>query len=168
MSDEEETSADAKEAPSGKSSKGLVVVVLLAAVVLGGGAAAAGAVVAMKVATPATAATAPAPSATEEKILGTVDFASIVVDIHGQDGAAHHLRVSLSAEIPAETPKEEAQALTPRGRQAAIAYLRSLTYEEATAPGSFDKIRTELNKRMVEAVGEKRIGAVILTDFVLQ
>lgn len=165
MAEEEEKAADAKDAPSGKSSKGLVVVVLLAAVVLGGGAAAAGAVVAMKVAVPAAA---PAPAASEEKLLGSVDFASIVVDIHGQDGQGHHLRVSLAAEVPPEMPKEDLQNLTPRGREAAIGYLRSLTFEDATAAGSFEKIKAELNKRIIEAVGEKRIVAVILTDFVVQ
>jgi flagellar basal body-associated protein FliL len=165
MAEEEEKSAETKEAPSGKSSKGLVVVVLVAAVVLGGGAAAAGAVVAMKVATPVAAA---APAASEEKVLGTVDFSTIVVDIHGGDGASHHLRVSLAAEVPPEVVKEEVQNLQPRGREAAIGYLRSLTYEEATGPGSFEKIKGELAKRIVEAVGEKRIGAVILTDFVVQ
>jgi flagellar basal body-associated protein FliL len=165
MAEEEEKAADAKEAPSGKSSKGLVVVVLVAAVVLGGGAAAAGAVVAMKVATPPAA---PVPAASEEKVLGTVDFASIVVDIHGGDGASHHLRVSLAAEVQPDLPKEDVQNLTPRGREAAIGYLRSLTYEDATAPNSFEKIKAELGKRIVEAVGEKRIGAVIVTDFVVQ
>jgi len=167
MAEEEEKTAEAKEAPSGKSSKGLVVVVLLAAVVLGGGAAAAGAVVAMKVGTPQSAAPAPTASA-EEKVLGTVDFASIVVDIHGQDNQSHHLRVSLAAEVPEKVVKEEVQNLTPRGREAAIGYLRSLTYEEATAAGSFEKIKAELGKRIVEAVGEKHIGAVIVTDFVVQ
>lgn len=165
MAEEEEKTGEAKEAPSGKSSKGLVVVVLLAAVVLGGGAAAAGAVVAMKVAVPQAA---PAPAASDDKVFGTVDFASIVVDIHGQDGQSHHLRVSLAAEVPPELAKEEIQNLTPRGREAAIGYLRSLTYEDATGPGSFEKIKAELSKRIIEAVGEKRIAAVILTDFVVQ
>ena len=44
----------------------------------------------------------------------------------------------------------------------------SLSYEEATSTGSFEKIKAELSKRIIEAVGEKRIGAVILTDFVVQ
>src|SRR5882724_7429249 len=162
MSDEEEKPAEGKEAPSGKSSKGLVVVVLVAAVVLGGGAAAAGAVVAVRVATPAAAPTTS--SSAEEKVLASVDFASIVVDIHSSDGAVHHLRVSIAAEVPTEVQKEEVVNLMPRGREAAIGYLRSLTYEEATAPGSFEKIKTELSKRIIEAVGEKHIGAVILTD----
>jgi len=166
MSDEEEKSSEAKEAPSGKSSKGLVVVVLAAAVVLGGGAAAAGAVVAMRVGTPQAA---PAPSGSaEEKVMGVVDFASIVVDIHSADGTSHHLRVSLAAEVPPEAPKEDVENLMPRGREAAIGFLRALTYEEATSPGSFEKIKTELAKRIMEAIGEKRVAAIILTDFVVQ
>ena len=101
MSDEEEKSSEAKEAPSGKSSKGLVVVVL-------------------------------------------------------------------AAEVPPEAPKEDVENLMPRGREAAIGFLRALTYEEATSPGSFEKIKTELAKKIVEAVGEKRVAAIILTDFVVQ
>jgi len=167
VADEEENAAEAKEAPAGKSGKGLVVVVLIAAVVLGGGAAAAGAVVAMRVATPAAAAPAPSGSA-EDKVFGTVDFASLVVDIRSAEGTGHHLRVTISAEVPPEAAKEEMSNLTPRGREAAIGYLRSISFEEATAPGSFEKIKAELSKRIIEAVGEKRIAAVVLTDFVVQ
>ncbi len=167
MAEEEDKSDEATEAPSGKSSKGLVVVVLVAAVVLGGGAAAAGAVVAMRVAT-SQGAPQPSASASEEKVLGTVDFASLVVDIHAADGTSHHLRVTLSAEVPPEVAKEDMQNLTPRGREASIGYLRSLSYEEATAPQSFEKIKAELSKRIIEAIGEKRIAAVVVTDFVVQ
>jgi len=76
--------------------------------------------------------------------------------------------VSLSAEVPPDGVKEDVENLMPRGREAAIGFLRALTYEEATAPSSFNKIKTELSKRIIEAVGEKRVAAIILTDFVVQ
>jgi flagellar basal body-associated protein FliL len=167
VSEAEEKPPEAAEAKSGKSGKGLVVVVLVAAVVLGGGAAAAGAVVAMRVGGGPAPAAAPAASA-EEKVGGTVDFSAIVVDIHGADGTGHHLRVSLTGETAVGVTKEETASLMPRGREAAIGYLRSLTYEEATAPHSFEKVKAELSKRIVEACGEKKIVSVLVTDFVTQ
>jgi flagellar basal body-associated protein FliL len=168
MAEAEEKPPEATEAKSGKSGKGLVVVVLVAAVVLGGGAAAAGAVVAMRVGGgSAPAAAAPAASA-EEKVGGTIDFSAIVVDIHAADGTGHHLRVSLTGEVAVGVPKEEMSSLMPRGREAAIGYLRSLTYEEATAPHSFETVKAEISKRIVEACGEKKIVSVLVTDFVTQ
>lgn len=173
MADEEDKPVEAKDAPSGSSNKGLVVVVLLAAVVLGGGAAAAGAVVAMRVGASQGAAGAssaqPAPVASvEEKVLATVELASIVVDLRGTDGSSHHLRVSLAAELPNGATKDDVQSLAPRGREAAIGYLRSLTYEEATSAHSFENVKEELSKRIIQAIGEKRVAAILVTDFVAQ
>jgi flagellar basal body-associated protein FliL len=164
MAEEEDKPAEAKEASSGSSSKGLVVVVLIAAVVLGGGAAAAGAMVAMRMGGQQAA---PAPSASAEG-LQSLEFASIVVDVHSADGVSHHLRVSLAAEVPLTVSKEEVQSMMPRSREAAIGYLRSLTYEQATAPHSFEKVKEELSKRIVESIGEKRVAEILVTDFVAQ
>lgn len=171
MADEEEKPAEAKEGSGGSSNKGLVVVVLIAAVVLGGGAAAAGAVVAMRMG-------APAPAAHEEekehKPHAIVELSPIVVDIRSAaDGSTHHLKVALSAEMAGEGgegegAKEEMAMVMPRGREAAISYLRSLTYEEVTSPGSFEKIKAELGKRIIEALGEKQVVGVLVTDFVTQ
>ncbi|MBM4363096.1 MAG: flagellar basal body-associated FliL family protein [Deltaproteobacteria bacterium] len=166
MAEEKEQAPDAKAEPQGKSSKGLVVVVLLAAVVLGGGAAAGGAVFAMRFASGA-APPEPAPSA-EEAPHTAVDVGTIVVDVRDVEGRAHHIKVALSVEVPHEVGKEELAGVLPRGRQAAIAYLRSLTYDDATSPKSFARIQGELARRIVEAVGEKRIHAVLVTDFVSQ
>jgi flagellar basal body-associated protein FliL len=169
VADEEGKQAEAEKAPGGSSNKGLVVVVLIAAVVLGGGAAAAGAVVAMRMGAPPPA--APAESA-EGKPHGIVELSPIVVDIRAADGTTHHLKVALSAETPgeagAENAKEEMANIMPRGREAAIAYLRSLTYEEVTSPHSFEKIKEELSKRIVETLGEKHVVGVLVTDFVTQ
>ena len=169
MADEEDKPAEAKEGSGGSSNKGLVVVVLVAAVVLGGGAAAAGAVVAMRMGAPAAAAPA---EEKEHKPHAVVELSPIVVDIRSTDGATHHLKVALSAEVPAggegEGAKEEMAMVMPRGREAAIAYLRSLTYEEVTSPGAFEKIKGELSKRIIEALGEKHVVGVLVTDFVTQ
>lgn len=169
MAEDEDKAPEAKDASAGKSNKGLVVVVLIAAVVLGGGAAAAGAIVAMRMAPSANA--APAPAASEDKVLGTVDFASLVVDLRSADGASHHLRVSLSAEVPsggAKEAKDELESLMPRGREAAIGYLRALSYEDATDPHGFEKVRGELAKKIIEAIGEKHVAGILITDYVAQ
>lgn len=170
MADEEEKPAEAKEGSGGSSNKGLVVVVLVAAVVLGGGAAAAGAVVAMRMGAPPPAAPA---EQKEHKPHAVVELSPIVVDIRSVDGTTHHLKVALSAEVPGEGgegegAKEEMAMVMPRGREAAIAYLRSLTYEDVTSPGSFEKIKGELSKRIIEALGEKHVVGVLVTDFVTQ
>jgi flagellar basal body-associated protein FliL len=170
VADEEEKPAEAKEGSGGSSNKGLVVVVLIAAVVLGGGAAAAGAVVAIRMGTPPPA--APAESA-EGKPHGIVELSPIVVDIRAADGTQHHLKVALSAELAGEAgegekAKEEMASILPRGREAAITYLRSLSYEDVTAQHSFEKIKEELSKRLVEALGEKHVVGVLVTDFVAQ
>src|SRR5215471_13010273 len=104
MSDEEEKASEAKDAPAGKSNKGLVVVVLAAAVVLGGGAAAAGAIVAVRMAPAA----APAPEhSAAPKNLTTKEFAPIVVDVRSADGTTHHLKVNIAAEVPGDGEKKE-------------------------------------------------------------
>lgn len=173
MADEEEKPAEAKEGASGGSSnKGLVVVVLIAAVVLGGGAAAAGAVVAMRMAPPPAAAAAPE-HGKDDKPHTIVELSPIVVDIRAADGTTHHLKVALSAEVAGEggegeKAKEEMAMVMPRGREAAISYLRSLTYEEVTSPHSFEKIKAELSKRIVEVLEEAHVVGVLVTDFVSQ
>ena len=169
MSEEAEQNAETKESPGKSGSKGLVVVVLVAAVVLGGGAAAAGAIVAVRFAS-GSAAPAPQPSAAEEeqKALLSAEFQPIIVDLRANDGVQHHLKVSLAAELPTGVAKEEFEAAVPRGREAAITYLRGLSYDEATSPQGFSRLKTELAKHVIEAMGEKRVAALLITDFVSQ
>jgi flagellar basal body-associated protein FliL len=93
----------------------------------------------------------------------------LIVDVkHGSTGEIHHLKVGLSVEIAARIPEEELKHLTPRVRDAAITYLRSLTLEEVTDAAKFDDLRRELRERVAKALGRIKVGKVLFTDFVAQ
>jgi flagellar basal body-associated protein FliL len=74
----------------------------------------------------------------------------------------------MSAELEKGATKEQFAAYTPRGREAAIMYLRGLRHEVATSPEKFESVKEELSKRVREAMGKKRVKRVLITDFVSQ
>lgn len=98
----------------------------------------------------------------------TVDIPSVVVDLRDSDGRIRHLKVGLTAELGDKVPAEEFKLFIPRGREAALTFLRSLPFEEVADPQHFVAIKDELGKRVSEAVGEQRVHRMMLTDFVLQ
>jgi flagellar basal body-associated protein FliL len=96
-------------------------------------------------------------------------FSPIVVDIRGGEGELHHLKVVLSFELAEKFTEEDFKKWTPRGREAALTYLRTLDYEGATDVKRFDAIRKELCDRVKAALGgKKNIRRVLVTDFVAQ
>lgn len=163
MADDEK---DPAEAAPKKSKKG-VIILLVAAGLLIAGAAAAGAMFA-----PQLSGNAPSPSASAEpvepEIITTIRFNPLVVDVRDVDGQIHHLKVNLSGELQPDAVKDEVESFLPRGREQAIAYLRTLRFEEATAPEKFEPIKKELKERIIKAVGEKRLARVLVVDFVAQ
>jgi len=64
--------------------------------------------------------------------------------------------------------KEEFERLMPRGREAAIGYLRGKFFDELTDPTQFEVITKELNERITKAMGEKNAKRIVITDFVAQ
>lgn len=102
-----------------------------------------------------------------EKLI-TYDVAPVVVDLRDGDGRIRHLKVGLTAELGAHEPIEEFKLVAPRGREAALVYLRSLSFEEVSDPARFLAIKDELGKHVIEALGEEKIHRVVLTDFVVQ
>jgi flagellar basal body-associated protein FliL len=98
----------------------------------------------------------------------TVDVPSVVVDILDNQGRIRHLKVGLTAELADKVPAEEFRLFIPRGREAALTYLRSLPFEQVADPNHFTAIKDELGKRVSEAVGEERVHRMMLTDFVIQ
>ena len=104
-----------------------------------------------------------------EKPIGeTSELSPILVDTRGADGALHHLKVVLAVELSEGTPKEEFLKYAPRGREAAVAYLRTQSYDTIAAPERYEEVRVELAKKFSEAVGEKRVSRILITDFVAQ
>lgn len=98
-----------------------------------------------------------------------IAFEPIVVNLTGKDDAEeHHLKVTLSLEVPEGVHEEEFKKYTPRGREAALRFLRSQSLERATNPKEYEKLTSELGERVKEAVGKERVTRVLVTDFVTQ
>ena len=95
-------------------------------------------------------------------------FAPIVVDIKNKLGEMHHMRIGITAELGDKVSKEEFERFQPRGREAAIGYLRSKPFEELTEPSEFENITKQLNDKVSHALGEKRCSRVVVTDYVAQ
>jgi flagellar basal body-associated protein FliL len=167
-SEESEDSVPEPQAPK-KSRLGLVLATVVV-VVLVTGAAVAGTVFGPtlfkggKKAEPAASA-----QGEKEKPIGeTVEMSPILVDARSQDGELHHLKVVLAIEIHEGTPKEEFMKFALRGREAAVAYLRSQTFEDVGAPQHYSEVRAELAKKFTEATGEAHVARVMVIDFVAQ
>jgi flagellar protein FliL len=102
-----------------------------------------------------------------EKIIN-YDVSPVVVDLRDADGRIRHLKVGLTAELADKVTTEEFKLYSPRGREALLTYLRTLTFEDVSDPQRFLLIKDEIAKRVTEAVGEERVHRMMLTDFVLQ
>jgi flagellar basal body-associated protein FliL len=175
--DDQDTSAD--ESKKAKKSK-KPILLILAVVVLVGAAAAAGIFLGPALAgsnKPAAAGAAgpeahgdEEPNEGEEghEAPGSVSIDPIVVDVKDAEGVLHHLKVTLSFELRKGVADGDFRPFVPRGREAAIAYLRSESFENLTAADRFAEVREELAKRVLMAVGEKKAGRVLITDFVAQ
>jgi hypothetical protein len=74
----------------------------------------------------------------------------------------------LSVELADEVTVEQFELFAPRGRAAAIGYLRSLGFKDATDPAKYDEIQKVLSERVIEAVGKDKLVRVLLVDFVAQ
>ncbi|MEY4551320.1 MAG: hypothetical protein RL685_7515 [Pseudomonadota bacterium] len=103
----------------------------------------------------------------EEKII-SVDVNPIVVDLRDADGRLRHLKVGLAAELGETASVEEFKLMSPRGREATLSYLRSLTFEDVSDPARYTSIKDEISKRMIEAIGPEKVHRILLVDFVLQ
>ncbi len=95
-------------------------------------------------------------------------FAPIVVDVKNKRGEMHHMRVGITIELTDKATKEEFERYQPRGREAAIGYLRSKTFDELTEASEFENIAKQLNETITRAMGERRCNRVVITDFVAQ
>jgi flagellar basal body-associated protein FliL len=104
----------------------------------------------------------------EGKIGESVEMNPILVDARAKDGELHHLKVVLAIEVAEGTPKDEFMRYSPRGREAAVAYLRSKGFDDLASPEKYNETRAELGKVFSEAVGEKRVARVMVIDYVAQ
>jgi len=102
-----------------------------------------------------------------EKIV-SVEIPPIVVDLRDADGRIRHLKVGLAAELGDTVNVEEFKLVSPRGREATLSYLRSLTFEDVSDPARYATIKDEISKRMIDAIGADKVHRILLVDFVLQ
>lgn len=105
---------------------------------------------------------------TDEKPPNPMAFQPLIVDVRDKKGLAHHMKVGLTVELKEGVKKDEFEKLQPRGREAAILYLRARTFEELTEPTQFEALTKELNERIIKAMGAKNTIRVIITDYVAQ
>lgn len=163
MSDDEN---NAVESPKPKKGHGLGIVL---AVVITASTVATGMLVAPKLLATHKSPAAKASGEPEDAPVNpTVAFQPIVVDVRASGEEMHHLKVTLTFELSDGTKPEDFEKYVPRGREAAIAYLRSQSFDAVTRPDKFGDISRELTDRVVEAVGRKRIRRMMITDFVTQ
>jgi flagellar basal body-associated protein FliL len=79
----------------------------------------------------------------------------------------HAMKVTLAVEFDEKVKEETLKGFTPRIRDAALTYLRALSYDEALDSGRNDKLRNDLLERF-RAVGAGSAQRVLITDFVIQ
>jgi flagellar basal body-associated protein FliL len=146
---------------------GVLVVLVL---VLGAGTAGAlvGPRLASRVGKPAAAKAPAREEAQPEDIPPPVELEALVVDVRDAEDAVHHLKVGLAVEIAPDASPEHIKNLIPRGREAAIAYLRSKSVDELTGSNRFATVSHELSSAVMHAFGNHRVKRVVITDFVSQ
>jgi flagellar basal body-associated protein FliL len=105
--------------------------------------------------------------AEKEKIV-SMEIPALVVDLRDADGRIRHLKVGMAAELSEGVTAEDFKLFVPRGREAILNYLRSLTFEDVSDPTKYQSVRDELTKRMTDAVGAEHVQRMMLVDFVLQ
>lgn len=103
-----------------------------------------------------------------DKIGESVEFPPIMVDARAENGELHHIKLVIVVEIAEGTKKEDLMRYAPRGREAAVGYMRSESFDKLVAPANYADVRSELAKKFAEAVGEERVSRVLITDFVAQ
>ena len=154
-----------------KGGKGKLIIILVTPVLIAG-AGVAGALVGPKFigggADIKAEAAEPEPEPTDVPKGITVNFKPIVVDIRDAEGAVHHIKVTLAAELKDQIVAEEFEKVQPRGREAAIAYLRTQNFDSVTDPKKFDEVREALGTKVTEAIGGAMINRVLVVDFVGQ
>jgi flagellar basal body-associated protein FliL len=168
MSSDEDSEESVPEPQAPKKSRLGLVLATVVVVVLVTGAAVAGTMFGPALINHSKKAEHAAPAEKDKPIGETVELQPILVDARAKNGELHHLKVVLAIEVGEGTPKEEFMKYSSRGREAAVAYLRSMGFEDLAAAEKYSQVRADLAKKFTEAVGEKRVARVMVIDFVAQ
>ncbi len=97
----------------------------------------------------------------------TIALDPFLVSVSDAKGKGHPMKLSVAVEFGALVHEDTLKAFVPRIRDAVLAYMRTLSHEEALESAHSDKLREELLERCKKAgaVGAER---VLITDLVSQ
>ena len=97
----------------------------------------------------------------------TLALDPFLVSIPDAKGKGHPMKLSVAVEFGGLVHEDTLKAFVPRIRDAVLAYMRTLTYEEALESAHSDKLREELLERCKKA-GATGAERVLITDLVSQ
>ncbi len=97
----------------------------------------------------------------------TLALEAFILSIPDASAHPHAMKVTIAVELEAGGHEEAAKVFIPRVRDATLAYLRSLTYEEAASAVRMEKARNELLERY-RTVGLPGAERILITDLVVQ
>ncbi len=97
----------------------------------------------------------------------TVPLDAFLVTISDAKGKGHAMKVSLAVEFEHAQKEEGIKPFMPRIRDAILAHVRELSYEDAVDASYVEKLRAEMLERCHEA-GAAGAVRVLITDFVVQ
>jgi flagellar basal body-associated protein FliL len=100
---------------------------------------------------------------------GQIHMEPMIVNVRDSNDELHILKVGIAIELKKPLhEEEEGKKMAPPARDAAIEYIRTITYDDATNSAKFEGIRHELGERVAKALGKKLVKRVLFTDFVVQ
>ena len=97
----------------------------------------------------------------------TVNLEPFLVSIADTQKKGHPMKLTVAIEFESTAKEETLKTYTPRIRDAILAYMRTLTYEEATDQEHAHKLREELLEK-VQKSGAVAAERVLITDLVSQ
>jgi flagellar basal body-associated protein FliL len=115
----------------------------------------------------AVAGIAPAPQHTMSAPGPTLAAEPFLIVVQDANKKPHAMKVTLAIEFDEKAKEESLKSFTPRIRDAALSYLRVLSYDDAVESGKNDKLRNDLLERF-RAIGAASAERVLITDFVIQ
>ena len=104
----------------------------------------------------------------EAPIAESISLEALIIDVRNDSGEVHHLKIGIAVELAKKVPEEEQKPLVIRAKDAAISYLRTLSYDEVTNQDKFEGIKKELHERIAKAMGHGRVASVLFTEYVVQ
>jgi flagellar basal body-associated protein FliL len=161
MSESKEKQSAAPAKGGGPSIVGMVLPAVFAAAAAFGGA---------KVAAEhhAAAAEVPEKAASVASAPGpTLALEPFLLSIADTNRKAHAMKVSVAIEFDAKEKEESLKALTPRIRDATLAHLRTVPYEQVIDPAGGEKMRADMLEHLRSA-GVPTAEHVLITDLVVQ